>query len=130
MFTLSKKLSLAAVGGLIVLGGYGLPARAGDITQVLGPVGPNDPIVTTVGRKAVLAFYEADGTHCGMHVVMWDRDDVSGDSAAGFRVTLDPREVVHIDTAQNKSSGLQRGSAAETLAIVTWAPVYKAKAAE
>jgi len=51
MFTLSKKLSLAAVGGLIVLGGYGLPARAGDITQVLGPVGPNDPIVTTVASS-------------------------------------------------------------------------------
>ena len=130
MFTLSKKLSLAAVGGLVVLGGYGLPARAGDITQVLGPVGPNDPIVTTVGRKTVLAFYEADGSHCVMHVVMWDRGDESGDSAAGFRVTLDPRQVVHIDTAQNKSLGLQCGSAADTLAIVETGKMYTAGAAE
>ena len=130
MFTLSKKLSLAAVGGLVVLGGYGLPARAGDITQVLGPVGPNDPIVTTVGRKTVLAFYEADGSHCGMHVVMWDRDDESGDSAAGFRVTLEPRQVVHIDTAQNKSLGLQCGSAADTLAIVDTGKMYEARAGE
>jgi hypothetical protein len=130
MFTLSKKLSLAAVGGLVVLGGYGLAARAGDITEVLGPVGPNDPIVTTVGRKGVLAFYEADGSHCGMHVVMWDRDDESGDSAAGFRVTLEPRQVVHIDTAQNKSLGLQCGSAADTLAIVDTGPLYEARAGE
>jgi hypothetical protein len=130
MFTLSKKLSLAAVAGLVVLGGYGLPARAGDITQVLGPVGPNDPIVTTVGRKGVLAFYEADGIHCDMHVVMWDRDDESGDSAAGFRVTLDPREVVHIDTAQNKSLGLQCGNTADTLAIVETGKIYTAGAAE
>ena len=130
MFTLSKKLSLATVGGLVVLGGYGLPARAGDITQVLGPVGPNDPIVTTVGRKGVLAFYEADGSHCGMHVVMWDRDDESGDSAAGFRVTLEPHQVVHIDTAQNKSLGLQCGSAADTLAIVDTSPLYEARAGE
>ena len=36
MFTLSKKLRLAAVGTLVVLGGYGLPARADDITEVLG----------------------------------------------------------------------------------------------
>jgi hypothetical protein len=130
MFTLSKKLSLAAVGGLVVLGGYGLPARAGDMPEVLGPVGPNDPIVTTVGRKGVLAFYEADGSHCGMHVVMWDRDDESGDSAAGFRVTLNPNEVVHIDTAQNKSLGLQCGNAADTLAIVETGRLYAAGAAE
>ena len=130
MFALSKKLRFAAVGTLVVLGGYDLPAFANDLTEVLGPVGPNDPIVTTVGRKGVLAFYEADGSHCGMHVVMWDRDDESGDSAAGFRVTLDPRQVVHIDTAQNKSIGLQCGSAADTLAIVETGQMYTAGAAE
>jgi hypothetical protein len=130
MFTLSKKLSCAAVGVLAVLGGHVLPAHAGDMPEVLGPVGPNDPIVTTVGRKGVLAFYEADGIHCDMHVVMWDRDDESGDSAAGFRVTLDPREVVHIDTAQNKSLGLQCGNTADTLAIVETGKIYTAGAAE
>ena len=83
MFALSKKLGFAAVGTLVVLGGYGLPACANDLTEVLGPVGPNDPIITTVGRKGVLAFYEADGSHCGMHVVMWDRDDESGDWPPG-----------------------------------------------
>lgn len=126
MFTLSSKLGLVAVGALVVLGGFSLPARSEDMTQVLGPVGPNDPIVTTVGRKGVLAFYEADGTHCGMHVVMWDRGDDSGDSAAGFRVTLDPRQVVHIDTAQNKSLSLQCGSGADTLAIVDTGTLYAA----
>jgi hypothetical protein len=69
MFALSKKFGFA-VGILVVLGGYGLPAGANDLTEVLGPVGPNDPIITTVGRKGVLAFYEADGSRCGMHVVM------------------------------------------------------------
>ena len=97
---------------------------------MLGPVGPNDPIVKTVGRKTVLAFYEADGSHCVMHVVMWDRGDESGGSAAGFRVTLDPRQVVHIDTAQNKSLGLQCGNAADTLAIVETGKIYTAGAAE
>ena len=57
MFALSKKLGVAAVGTLVFLGGYGLPACANDLTEVLGPVGPNDPIITTVGRKGVLAFY-------------------------------------------------------------------------
>jgi hypothetical protein len=130
MFALSKNLWFAAVGTLVFLGGYGLPAFANDLTEVLGPVGPNYPIVTTVGRKGVLAFYEADGSHCAMHVVTWDRDDESGDSAARFRVTLDPRQVVHIDTAQNKSLGLQCGSAADTLAIVETGKLYAAGAAE
>jgi hypothetical protein len=130
MFALSKKLGFAAVGTLVVLGGYGPSAGANDLTEVLGPVGPNYPIVTTVGRKGVLAFYEAESSHCGMHVVIWDRDDETGDSAAGFRVTLDPRQVVHIDTAQNKSIGLQCGGAADTLAIVETGTVYAAGAAE
>ena len=60
---------------------------------------------------------------------MWDRDDESGDSAAGFRVTLEPRQVVHIDTAQNKSLGLQCGSAADTLAIVDTGRLYAGRGA-
>ena len=62
--------------------------------------------------------------------MMWDRGDESGDSAAGFRVTLDPRQVVHIDTAQNKSIDLECGSAADTLAIVDTGKIYTAGAAE
>ena len=122
-------LSFAAAGAL-ALGVASTPSFAGDPPEVLGPVGPNDPIITAVGRKTVLAFYEIDGTNCSMHIVMWDRGDESGDSAAGFRVTLDPRQVVHIDTAQNKSVGLQCGSAADTLAIVETSKIYTAGAAE
>jgi hypothetical protein len=119
-----------ATAGALALTVASTPSFAGDPPEVLGPVGPNDPIVKTVGRKTVLAFYEADGSHCVMHVVMWDRGDESGDSAAGFRVTLDPRQVVHIDTAQNKSIGLQCGSAGDTLAIVETGKIYTAGAAE
>ena len=122
-------LSFAAAGAF-ALTVASTHSFAGDPPEVLGPVGPNDPIITAVGRKTVLAFYEVDGTNCGMHIVMWDRGDESGDSAAGFRVTLDPRQVVHIDTAQNKSLGLQCGSAADTLAIVETGKIYTAGAAE
>jgi hypothetical protein len=122
-------LSFAAAGALALTLASN-PSFAGEPVEVLGPVGPNDPIVTTVGRKTVLAFYEADGSHCGMHIVIWDRGDESGASAAGFRVTLDPRQVVHVDTAQNQSIGLQCGSAADTLAIVETGKMYTAGAAE
>ena len=94
------------------------PTYANDLSQNLGPVGPNEPILTTVGGKRVIAFYEADGGHCGMHIMVWDRADVSGGSAARVRVTLDPRQVVHIGTPENRSLNLQCGQSADTLAIV------------
>ena len=88
-FTRNCFLGFATAGALALTVGS-TPAFAGDPPEVLGPVGPNDPIVTTVGRKTVLAFYEADGSHCGMHVVIWDRGDESGDLGWRISGTLDP----------------------------------------
>jgi len=62
--------------------------------------------------------------------VVWDRADVSGDSAARFRVTLAPREVVHVDTPENESLDLQCGDSADTLAIVDASKFIAAGAAE
>ena len=64
MFTLTKLSTLAAVATLVVLGGYGLPARADELAQNLGPVGPHEPILTTFGNKRVIAFYEPDQGRC------------------------------------------------------------------
>jgi hypothetical protein len=131
MHPLTRNCFLGVVtAGALALTVASTPSFAGDPPEVLGPVGPNDPIVKTVGRKTVLAFYEADSGQCVMHIVIWDRGDESGDSAAGFRVTLDPRQVVHIDTAQNKSIGLQCGDATDTLAIVETDKIYAAGVAQ
>ena len=56
MFALSKKLRFAAVGTLVVLGGYGLPARANDLTEVLGPVGPMIPSSRRLAAKVSSPF--------------------------------------------------------------------------
>ncbi len=106
-----------AILALIGLATASMPTHAEGFSQSLGPVGANEPIITTVGNTRVLAFYETDGSHCGMHIVMWDHADESGRSAVRFRVTLDPRQVVRIDTAENKSLDLQCGESADTLAI-------------
>ena len=65
MFALSKLSRFAAVGTLVVLGGFSLPARADELAQNLGPVGPHEPILTTLGSKRVIAFYEPGGGNCG-----------------------------------------------------------------
>jgi hypothetical protein len=119
MFTLSRSqfLGITAVGAFVALSAS-LPARAEDLAQNLGPVGPHEPILTTVGSKRVIAFYEPGGGHCTINVVVWDRSDDSGDSAARVRVSLNPRQMVHIDSAESKSINLQCGDYAETLALV------------
>jgi hypothetical protein len=119
MYPLTRNwlLGLAAAGTL-ALTVASVPAYAEELPQSLGPVGPNEPILTSVGSKRVIAFYEADGGQCDMHIVVWDRADVSGGSAARVRLTLDARQTVHIDSAENKSLNLQCGESADTLAVV------------
>lgn len=118
MFTLSKIATCATLGTLFVLGGFGLRASADEPIQHLGPVGPHEPIMTTVGSKGVIAFYEPDGTHCGLYAVVYNLADESGTSAAQIRLSMSARQVVNIDSPDNKSLSLQCGDYAETLRIV------------
>jgi len=94
MFALSKLSKLAAAGGLVILGGYSLPVRGEEPIQNLGPVGPNEAILTSVGNKRFIAFYEPDGGNCGLNVVMWDSADDSGDSPSRVRVSLNADQRV------------------------------------
>jgi hypothetical protein len=120
MFPLTRNLSLAVAGALIALTAVGPPARADELTQNQGPVGPHEPILTTVGNKRVIAFYEPDNGHCALNAVVYDKTDADTGmtTAARFRVSLNPREVVHIDSTDNESLDLQCGHNAESLAIV------------
>jgi hypothetical protein len=117
MLPLTRILSLAASGALVALTAASIPARADELAQNLGPVGPHEPILTTFGSKRVIAFYEADSGNCAVHAVVWNTTDVNADSAARFQATLNPRQMMHIDTAENKSLDLQCGDNAESLAI-------------
>ena len=119
-----------AAAVVVVLCTLGTPARGDELAQNLGPVGPHEPILTSVGSKRVIAFYEPGGGHCSINVVVWDRADESGDSAARVRVSLNPRQTVHIDSAESKSINLQCGDYAETLALVDTSKFVAAGASE
>ena len=120
MFPLNRiqLLSFAAVGALVVLTAASAPARSDERPVRLGPVGPNEAILTTVGNKNVIAFYVPGGGHCNIQVVMNDRTDASGDSAVQVRVGLNPRESILIDAADNDTLNLKCGENAATLAVV------------
>jgi hypothetical protein len=119
MFALTRILSLAAAGAVVALTAGSILARADELTQNLGPVGPNEPILTTFGGKRVIAFYEPDSGNCAVHAVVWNTTDVNADSAARFQATLNPRQLMHIDTVENESLDFQCGDNAESLAIAT-----------
>jgi hypothetical protein len=118
MFTLSKSAIYATFGTLVVLGGFNLSARAEEPIQNLGPVPAHVPIVTSFGNKGVIAFYEPDGTHCGLYAVVYNLADESGTSATRVRLRLNAGQIVNIDSPDSKSLSLQCGNSAEALNIV------------
>ena len=122
MFSRIQLLKFAAAGGVVVCT-LGTPARADELVQNLGPVGPHEAILTEVGSERVIAFYEPDNGRCAVHAVVFDKTDAytGMTTAARVRVSLNPRETVHIDSADNesvKSLSLQCGKNAETLTII------------
>ena len=121
MHLVARNWSLVfAAASAFVLTAASMPAYAEEPLQNLGPVGPNEPILTTVGNKRVIAFYEGHDEQCGLHIVLWDRNDISAASATRFRVTLDTRQLVHINTDENGSLDLRCGERANSLAVDTF----------
>ena len=122
MLSRIQLLKFAAAGGVVVCT-LGTPARADESFQNLGPVGPHEAILTEVGGERVIAFYEPDNGRCAVHAVVFDKTDAytGTTTAARVRVSLNPREVVHIDSADSesiKSLSLQCGKNAEKLTII------------
>ena len=119
MFSLSRNfLKFAAAGAFVALTVSGTPARADEMAQNLGPVGPHEPMITTVGSKRVIAFYVPGNGGCNVQAVIWNGDDTDANTAAGIRVSLNPGQTTSIDSVENKSLTLKCGDDAETLALV------------
>src|SRR6516165_6142750 len=120
MFNRDQFLKLAMACTFVVLTTVSTAARAGDEPQNLGPVGPNEPILTTVGSKRVIAFYVPGSNRCAVHAVVYDKTDAytGMTTAARVRINLEPGQIVHIDSAENESLNLRCGENAEKLSVV------------
>ena len=130
MFPLTRRLRLAAASAVLALTAASIPARGDELAQNLGPVGPREPILTWIGTKRIIAFYWPDNGNCAVHVVVWNPTDVDAESTAGYQATLNPRQIAHIETDENKSLYLQCGGKAERLAIIDTAEFNVAGAAK
>jgi len=112
-------LSVAVAGVLVGLTAASTPVRADELVQNLGPVGPHEPILAWAGSERVIAFYSPDsGNNCDLHVVVWNPIDLNAKTTVSFEAPLNPRQVAHVDTGENKPLYLRCGDHAERLAIV------------
>ena len=120
MFTITHNQcsKIAVVGAFAALTFLSIPAIADELTN-LGPVAPHVPILTSVGSSRVIAFYLPGSNQCAIHAVIWDKTKVDSDtSSARIRISLEPGQTVHIDSAEGGSANLQCGRNAQSLALV------------
>ena len=113
-----KLVCMAAAGALIALAVTGVPARADQSLTNLGPVGPSEPILVTIGTQRVVAFYTPDRGLCAVNAVVWkDADPDAPYSSARVRISLKPGQMVQLDGGQRQSMSLLCGADASTLAV-------------
>jgi hypothetical protein len=112
---------LNAVNALFVLTltAAGAPVLAEAPTNNLGPVGPREPILATVGGQRVIAFFVPERGECAVSAVTWKDGDASAPYAsARVRISLKPGQTLSLDGAQRQSMGLLCEADASTLAVV------------
>lgn len=94
-------------------------ALAEERSTNLGPVGPREPILVTVGSQRVIAFFVPERGACAVNAVTWkDGDAGAAYASARVRVSLKPGQTLSLDGAQRQSMGLLCGVDASTLAVV------------
>jgi len=113
-----RLIGLAAAGALAALTVAGVPARADQPLINLGPVGPYEPILVTVGTQRVIAFYVPERGACAVNAVVWkDGDPDAPYASSRVRISLKPGQMVQLDGGQRQSMSLLCGADASTLAV-------------
>jgi len=116
-----RLLHLVGVGGVGATAVTNTPIRSEELAAKLRPVGPHEPILTSIGEKRVVASFAREFGHCAVNASVWDSIEAETDSAVRIGVSLSPAQVVHIESLknENESLGLQCGDDANTLPLVS-----------
>ncbi len=117
----SKGSRLSAVAGAAfaaLVAGAGT-VHADQALTNLGPVGPSEPILITLGTQRVVAFYTPERGGCAVNAVVWKDEGADAPyGSARVRISLKPGQTVQLDGSQRQSLGLLCGADAATLAAV------------
>lgn len=112
-----RTLSIAAATALSVLAATFTASAADDSWANFGPVGPNEPILATVGDSRLVAFYEPDDGTCSVSAVMFSVDG-DGHESKRVRVALHPGELFHMDGVKDEHVVLTCGPNAKGLTVL------------
>ena len=94
------------------------PANAEEYATNFGPVGPNEPIIATLGGQRSIAFFVPERGSCAVHTFMWkDAGEDAPYSTSRVRLSLRPGQMARFDDA-HMAMDLLCGADASTLAIV------------
>lgn len=121
MVLVPRSKFLAAVCALAALAAFSVSASADEYMTNLGPVGPNEPILATIGGQRVIAFFVPERGSCAVKTIIW-KDDAGAaapyaPAPSRVRLSLRPGEMVRFDDA-HLSMNLLCGADAATLAAV------------
>jgi hypothetical protein len=119
MFSRFQFSALVAAGALLALAAAGTPASADQPMTNLGPVGPHEPILATIGTQRVIAFYVPERGECAVSAVIWK--DAGADApyaSTRVHISLRPGQMFQVDGSQRQSMSLLCGADASTLAVV------------
>jgi hypothetical protein len=110
-------VAFAAIGALAIAAAT-VPASAQEYMTNLGPVGPNEPILATIGGQRVIAFFVPERGSCAVKTIIWkDTGADAPDAPSRVRLSLRPGEMVRFDGG-HLSMNLLCGADAATLAAV------------
>lgn len=116
---INKVLSIAAAALLSVLATTTMSSAGEQAKANLGPVGPHEPILATVGQSRLVAYYEPDGGKCAVSAVMFTTSTNGGGAkSTRVRVALHPGEIFHFDGIKDDRVVLTCGPNAKVLTVL------------
>lgn len=99
---LKNILPVAAAAALSVFAATDM-ARAGESSETnLGPVGPYEPILASVGESRLLAYFVPEHGNCAVNAVMSAATPKGDGESTRVRVALHPGELFHFDGVRNE----------------------------
>jgi hypothetical protein len=105
--THNQRSKIAVLGVVAAFTSLSVPVVADELITNLGPVGPNEPILASVGSERVIAFYLPGDNQCAMHAVIGDRSSNSEPARVRIRISLEPGQIMHIDSVEGDSLNLR-----------------------
>lgn len=119
MLLQSFKASVVAAAGALIALACAQPAAADQARANLGPVGPHEPILATIGHNRMIAYYEPDGGKCAVSAVVFDTSpNGGGHESTRVRVALAPGEILNLDGVEDQRVVLTCGPDAGLLTVL------------